>query len=115
MCHWDRRQLPVWQSTTADRHYAGFTSEKKGKKPRRRPTKIDACERVSRIRCVTSNANKKSVPMPGAVGFHVPLGSPAGDGFGNQRQPIHILPLSVRVQAPIQLFMPLKECGRPIL
>ncbi|GBM07812.1 hypothetical protein AVEN_33097-1 [Araneus ventricosus] len=32
---------------------------------------------------------------------------------GNRRQPIDILPLSVSVQAPIQLFIPPTECGRP--
>ncbi|GBL84040.1 hypothetical protein AVEN_100900-1 [Araneus ventricosus] len=34
---------------------------------------------------------------------------------GNRRQLVDILPLSVRVQAVIQLFIPINEYGRPIL
>ncbi|GBN20785.1 hypothetical protein AVEN_114357-1 [Araneus ventricosus] len=41
------------------RHYAGFTSEKKGTKPREhRPTEIGVCARDSRITCATGYAGK---------------------------------------------------------
>ncbi|GBM36343.1 hypothetical protein AVEN_80590-1 [Araneus ventricosus] len=68
-------------------------------------------------RCRENLDRPKSVRVQGALGLQwdiAPVDS-VGERQCNRRQPIAILPLSVRVQAPIQLFMPLNECGKPIL
>ncbi|GBN17471.1 hypothetical protein AVEN_150698-1 [Araneus ventricosus] len=59
-------------------HFAGFTSEKKGKKPRvHRQSEIGACAMDCKIICANGNVDKKLVCVQGTVESHVPLGSSA--------------------------------------
>ncbi|GBN77447.1 hypothetical protein AVEN_215111-1 [Araneus ventricosus] len=61
---------------------------------------------------------KKCVRLQAPVGLHVSLGPPAVNGVGEMQwqSPTadRFLPVSVRVQSPSVLFMPLMECVRPV-